>query len=116
MDELIEKIRAATVSDVTDEARERGAEACRTLLRVLDAKPGEPLATPSLAPEPALAAPSASPPSPQTAAHMIVSALRGMTPDQLLDLAIARLRAALPAGTEMAAPQPVKFHLVDIRR
>lgn len=116
MEELIEKIRAATASEATDEARALGAQACRTLLTALDAKPGEPMAEPATATPTELVAPAASPPTPQAAAHMIASALRGMTPDQLLDLAIARLRAALPAGAAVPVAQPVKFQLVTLNR
>jgi hypothetical protein len=37
-----------------------------------------------------------------------------MPQDQLLDLAIARLRAALPAGVEVAPVKPLKFHLIPV--
>jgi hypothetical protein len=43
-----------------------------------------------------------------------VAMLRGVPPEQLLDLAIAKLRAALPASTDMPAVQPVKFQIVPI--
>lgn len=75
-------------------------------LIALEAKPGEPLAA---AVE--LAAPSAS--APPLAA--MVGALRGMPPDQLIDLAIARLLAALPADAALL-PQvsSVRFQLVPV--
>jgi hypothetical protein len=50
----------------------------------------------------------------------IIGALRGLPPEQLLDLAIARLRAALPADKQpppatATPPQPpVRFHLVQV--
>lgn len=122
MDELIEKIRVATIADANDEARAAGADACRTLLIALEAKAGEPLAPPPMpAPAPSefaivqVAAPSSTT-TPQATAQAIVSALRGMSPDQLLDVAIARLRAALPQGTTVPATQPLKFHLIPINR
>jgi hypothetical protein len=120
MDDLIEKIRAAANADATDEARTAGADACRALLIALDAKPGEPMASPvpsgeaSIVPVPL--APTTQLPTPHAAAQAIVSALRGMTPDQLLDVAIARLRAALPPGTVVPTTQPLKFQLIPVNQ
>ncbi|HLL21739.1 MAG TPA: hypothetical protein VK427_06395 [Kofleriaceae bacterium] len=119
MDDLIETIRTAIATDASDETRAAGAQACRTLLTALDTKPGEPLTgePPASSPPESAGAPFAStwsPPDPHAAAHAIASVLRGMTPDQLLDLAIARLRAALPPGAAVPTPEPVKFHLIHI--
>ena len=100
MDNLIDAIRAASQSDASPEARAAGAAACRTILTALERGAGQPLAA---------AAPA--PPSPVAA---MVGALRGVPPDQLLELAIARLRAALPAGTDVPAVTPLKFSLVPI--
>ncbi|HEU0029886.1 MAG TPA: hypothetical protein VFQ53_04580 [Kofleriaceae bacterium] len=108
MEDLIESIRLAIAPDATDEARAEGATACRSILSALEAKPGEPLATPAV---PAMA----TVPSPEAVAS-IVGALRSVPPEQLLDLAIARLRAALPPGQAAPAVQPVKFQLVPIPR
>lgn len=112
MEDLIEKMRAATVADATDEARATGAQACRTLLTALEAKHGEPMTAAVAVPSP-IPAGSA---TPLATVHALASALRGMTPDQLLDLAITRLRAALPAGAEVPAAQAIKFPLVPISR
>ncbi len=105
MENLIEAIRNAVATDAGDDARKAGAHACRTLLIALEAKPGEPLAA---AVE--LAAPPAS--APRLAA--MVGALRGMPAEQLIDLAIARLRAALPADAPMPQVSPVRFSLVPV--
>jgi len=40
----------------------------------------------------------------------VVAALKGAGPDQLLDLAIAKLRTALPPGTEVP-PVSIKFRM-----
>ncbi len=112
MEDLIEKMRAATATDATDETRAEGAQACRTLLTALETKPGEPMATAVTVPAPI---PSDSA-TPLATVHALASALRGMTPDQLLDLAITRLRAALPAGAEVPTAQAIKFPLVPINR
>jgi hypothetical protein len=42
----------------------------------------------------------------------VVGALRGVPMEQLLDLAIAKLRSALPPGTELPATSPVRFQLI----
>ncbi len=107
METLIEAIRNAVATDAGDDVRKAGANACRTILIALEAKPGEPLAA---AVE--LASPSASAPPPPLAA--MVGALRGMPPDQLIDLAIARLRAALPADEALPQVSPVRFQLVPV--
>lgn len=116
METLIETIRVAVQSDATDEAKHQGALACRTILTALEAKAGEPL-VPST--DPSAATPSApvSQPAPaiepqQVAA--IVGALRGMPAEQLLDLAISRLRAALPKDATTPAIAPVKFQIIPI--
>lgn len=99
MESLIEAIRAATTSGANDDARAAGAHACRTILIALEAKPGE-----SLAPVAVEASPM----------QAVVAALRGMPPEQLLDLAIARLKAALPEGAQAPSVQPVKFQLLPV--
>ena len=116
METLIETIRAAVQSDSTDEAKHQGALACRTILTALEAKAGEPLVPPT---EPNAAPPSAPIAQPvpviepqQVAA--IVGALRGMPAEQLLDLAIARLRAALPKDATTPTIAPVKFQIIPI--
>src|SRR5688500_9076649 len=80
MEQLLEAIRAATAPNASDEAKAAGANACRTLLTALDAKQGQPLATPPMS----------------NAIEAAVSVFRGMPAEQLLDLAIARLKAAPP--------------------
>ena len=100
MTELMEAIQAAVAPDATTESRAAGAVACRTILIALETKPGEPLAAP--------VAPPASP------AVAIASALRGMPAEKLLDLAIARLRAALPAGAEISPAPAMRIPLVPL--
>jgi hypothetical protein len=98
MDNVIESIRAAIASDATPEAKSAGIAACRAVLGALEGTPGQPLAAPAAA-------------SPVAA---LVGALRGVPPDQLLDLAIAKLRASLPAGANVPAATPINFHLIPL--
>ena len=100
MEDLLETIRAAVSPDATAEVRAAGADACRTILAALDATPGR-----------AMAATAVAQPSPIAS---IVAALRGVPPDQLLDLAISKLRAALPADADVPAATPLKFHIVPV--
>jgi hypothetical protein len=87
MDNIIQSIQAALAADATPEARSAGVAACRAVLGALEARPGVPMES---------AQPSSSP------VAAIVASLRGVPVEQLLDLAIARLRSALPAGSEVA--------------
>ena len=86
---LIEAIRAAVAEDASDEARASGAHACRALLAVLEVPSGEPAAPVSPAP-----------PAPSINIAAIASAIRGVPPDQLADLLIARLRTLVPADAQ----------------
>ena len=97
------------VYDAPFDARRAGIEtagirhnlgvACRTILTALEATPGQPLAA-----------------SPINASQIasVVGALRGVPADQLLDLAIAKLRAALPADTTLPRVEPLKFHIIPM--
>ena len=101
MENLLEAIRGALAPDATDEMKAAGIGACREILRALGS----------------LDAPLAAPPTPAPLPIAnIVSALRGVPPDQLLDLAITRLRAALPPGTDVPTVKPMKFHLIPVPR
>lgn len=112
MEQLLEAIRAATAPDATEHIKTAGANACRALLAALEAKQGEPLPATNPVPSPA---PSAAPSidSAQLVAQF-ASALRGLPPEQLLDLAIDRLRRALPAATPVPPVAPVRFQLIPV--
>ncbi len=101
MENLLEQIRAAAVVDASADARAAGVDACRTILAALDATPGQPLAAAVVTPNP-------------SAIAAAVGALRGVPPDQLLDIAISRLRAALPVGVDVPVAQPLKFHIIHV--
>jgi hypothetical protein len=99
MIELLEVIRSALANDVTEESRRAGAQACRTILASLE--------PPRVQQEP--------PPFNPAQIAGLVSALRGVPVDQLLDMAIAKMRAALPAGTSVPRVEPVKFQLIPVQ-
>lgn len=85
MEQLLEAIRAATQPDASDATKVAGANACRMLLAALETKQGDPLPAPVPMPT---AAPDIT---------ALVASLKGVPVDQLLDLAIAKLRTMVPA-------------------
>jgi hypothetical protein len=97
MEAIIDAIRAALAKDATPEVRAAGIAACRSALAAL---------------EPA----AARPPIDAAGVAHVVAALRGAPPDQLLDLAIAKLRSIVPPNTELPPVQPINFHLVPVRK
>jgi hypothetical protein len=99
IEQVLAALRASLASDASPDARQAGAAACRAILASLDPAPSS--------------APSA--PNVQALASALV-ALRGVPPEQLLDLAITKLRAAVPAGVAVPASTPLKFQLVPIPR
>ncbi len=102
MENLLESIRIALAPDASADTRGAGVAACRTVIAALESVPGQPIAAAAFIP------PDAS----QIANALAM--LRGVPPDQLLDLAIAKLRAALPAGTEVPQAQPLKFQIIPV--
>lgn len=104
MDNLLESIRAAVAADASPEARAAGASACRTFLTALEGTVGQPLGA-------IVATPPMVPPIAD-----IVAALRGVPSDQLLDLAISKMRAALPTGTDVPKVRPLDFRLITVPR
>lgn len=83
MNELIETIRMAVSEGAVPEQKAAGALACRTILAALEAEAGKAIAVPG--------APAQGP-------------LAGISPDQALDLLIARLSAVLEKQPAPAAP------------
>jgi len=106
MNALIDAIVAAVAAGASEDARAAGAQACRTLLAALEAKEGEPIAAPI--PMPAT-------PSPADVAA-IVGGLKTLPVEQLLDLAIARLKAALPTGTTVEPVRSLTVPLIPFPR
>jgi hypothetical protein len=99
MEKLFDAIRAATAPDANDDTKAAGADACRAILRALEAKPGEPLVQD---------------PAPTTPVQTVIAALGSVPPEQLLDLAIAKLKAALPPGTELEPVRRLNLPLLPV--
>lgn len=92
MQELISAITAATATGASVEQKAAGVHACRTIIAALDTEPGKPLVLAS--------------PLPQ-------SPLAGISIDQVLDLAVARLTAI--ANARAATPSPPPAALTALR-
>jgi hypothetical protein len=96
MEPMIESIRVAVADGATSEQKAAGAVACRAILAALEAEAGKAIAL--------AGAPAAWP-------------LSGISPDQALDLLIARLSAiaekqpapAAPSARPAAAPLRIAF-------
>lgn len=99
MEHLIQTIQGATAPDATDDARAAGASACREILHSLEP---EPATAPAVLNAPAL-----------TQVAQLATALRGVPIDQLLDLAITKLRSVVPADTASLG-QAIRFTLVPV--
>src|SRR5262245_51019284 len=105
MDALIDNIRAALANDASDEAKATGVAACRSILAaILPAAPG-----PHQAPG------NNAPTLPANTIAAAAATLRGVPIEQLLDLAIAKLRPLVPPETASASP-PFRVHLVKVPR
>lgn len=100
MDNVLETVRAALAPEATAEARAAGVEACRAILATLGATPSE--------------AQPPRPPETGPLAQAVAGLIRTTPPDQLLDMMIAKLRAAVPAGAEPPASQKINIPFVRI--
>lgn len=94
------------------QARELWTQCAAALLAGNATSPTPPPAPTSL---PMPVAPIMPPPSmPMPPLMAAVQAIKQMTPDQLLDTALQRLRAALPSGANVPAARGIQFHLVPV--
>ncbi|MBE7450538.1 MAG: hypothetical protein HS111_17055 [Kofleriaceae bacterium] len=93
MEPALEALRAALADGATPDQRAAGVAACRAIIAALEATPGEPM-------------PVAASPETATAITAPIS-LAGLSLDQVLDLAIGKLRSMVPAD-RLAAAQPTE--------
>lgn len=105
---LIATIRAGVVRSASPEARAAGATACRSILTVLDAKAGQPLAP---APQPPTS--PASPIAGLLSQPGFLTKLAAMSREQLLDL-VKQVTGAMPAQTQTPTSAGPRFHLIQL--
>lgn len=124
--ELIDRGLAPEADDTTrGTARELWARFTQT---IASATPTTPVtAAPAMPPAP-MPAPSTNPPAPTIPAMsvmptvplpsspiaMAARTLRQLSPDQLLDLVLQRLRTALPTSATVSSPKGIQFQLVPV--
>lgn len=125
---LLELIGRGLASDADDAtramARELWARCAQAIVAAATTPPAAPVALPGSAlavahPAPVPVAMPTIPampalPAPASSIAMAAQTLRGMPSDQLLDLALQRLRAALPPGAAPATPKGIQFQLVPV--
>jgi hypothetical protein len=107
---LIASIRAAVAPSASAEARAAGASACRAILTVLEAKPGQPLA-----PTPQRTSPTAqaSPLAALLSQPGLLSKLAAMSRDELIAL-LKQVTGAMPARPITPLTAAPRFHLIEI--
>lgn len=96
--DLIAVIRKGVAPDAQPESKQKAAQACRWLLTALEGEAGETLAPPRAGhDEPTTTPPRAQPYSPT----------QPLPTGQLLDVLIAKLKAALPDNEQAHVERPV---------
>ena len=107
---LIASIRTAVTPSSSAEARAAGANACRAILTVLEAKPGQPLApTPQRTSSTAQASPLAT----LLSQPGLLSKLAAMSRDELMTL-LKQITGAMPARPTTPTTAAPRFHLIEI--
>lgn len=122
MEAILDSIRIAMSDGASDEERRRGMDACRAVADALASGLVVDLPTPPLeiaAPVGAAISPTTDPTSlaPLVANPLASNPFGGMTADQILELAISRLRGAV--GEDAAPPpagSPFRLTLVPVPR
>lgn len=122
MEALLDSIRIAVSDGASDDERRRGLFAARAVADALD---GDIVADVPPPPAVVIAEPPSAEPAPDgtALAHVVANPLTsnpfaGMTADQILELAIAKLRGAVgdDAPTPPPAGQPFRLTLVPVPR
>jgi len=125
LDALIDLLRRGLSRDADPMARAAAREVGAQFVQLLGGPPAGAMPSAAMAqPSPTFPVmvgpvPMAStvPPGVATPASPVaatISALRNLAPDQLLALAVQRLRAALPPGVSVAEPRGIQFSLVPM--
>lgn len=114
---LLEILRRGLVPSADASSQAIARDVCARILLVLS--PPSPTAAAPFVPLVPVSAPNAgfvpvAAPTPTSPLAAMVGTLRNLPPEQLLDMAIQRLRAALPAGSTVAEPKGIQFQLVPV--
>ena len=107
---LIAAIRAAVTPSASAEARAAGANACRSILTVLEAKPGQSLAA---TPQRTSSTAQASPLATLLSQPGLLSRLAAMSRDELIAL-LKQVTGAMPARPTTPTTAAPRFHLIEV--
>jgi hypothetical protein len=107
---MVASIRAAVTPSASAEARAAGANACRSILTVLEAKPGQPLAA---TPQRTSSTAQASPLATLLSQPGLLSKLAAMSRDDLFAL-LKQVTSAMPARPTTPTTAAPRFHLIEI--
>jgi hypothetical protein len=120
---LVEIIRRGLAPDADPAARANALDVCGRIVQAfgglvpappVNPAPIAPVAPVSGTPSPFMM-PQAFPlPAPTSPLAAVVGTLRNLPPEQLFDLAIQRLRAALPQGAAFPEAKGIQFQLVPV--
>jgi len=108
---LIASIRAAVARGAPADVRAAGANACRAVLTVLEARPGQPLA--ALPPPPVAPTAPTSPIAALFAQPGVLPKLAAMSRDELINL-LQQVTGAMPARPQTPTTAAPRFHLIQI--
>jgi len=103
-------------------ARDLWSRFAQSIATAAPPMPTAPVTSPASMPAPMMSPAPATPPLatmptvplPTSPIAMAARALRQLPPEQLLDLVLQRLRAALPSGTTVPTPKGIQFQLVPV--
>jgi hypothetical protein len=107
---LIASIRAAVTPSASAEARAAGANACRSILTVLEAKPGQPLAA---TPQRTSSTAQASPLATLLSQPGLLSKLAAMSREELI-ASLKQITSAMPGRPTTPTTAAPRFHLIEI--
>jgi hypothetical protein len=128
MDALLELVRRGLAPDADPTTRAAAREVCDRILHALGPAPTPPGA-PAVALPPVAHAPVPSPPPgfvpvpviplpgpmpPTSPLAQMIGVLRNLPREQVIDMAIQRIRAALPKGVTITEPKGIQFPLVPV--
>src|SRR5262245_13294201 len=117
---ILEVIRRGIAPDADPAARSSALDVCGRIVQAfggpMPASPANlaPVASAPTMPPPFAMPQGFAPPAPASPLAAAVGMLRNLPPEQLLDLAIQRLRAALPQETTVPETKGIQFQLVPL--
>jgi hypothetical protein len=120
---LLEIIRRGLAPEADPTARAHALDVCGRIVQAfsppvppppMNFAPVAPVASAPTVPPPFAMPQGFAPPAPASPLAAAVGMLRNLPPEQVFDLAIQRLRAALPQGVTVPEPKGIQLQLVPV--